>query len=207
MAIWTLAKKELRLLVRDRRAALLLVAMPLLFILVLGLLLGESFGQKPDDRLRVSIVDLDQGYAVQEATACVAWMPCLPAMNGAVDGSAFAAVALASANRTGRFPHGTWSKVVERDLAETAGIRLEIIASKEEAQRLVDDHRRAAVLILKPIFSERVAQCSFLVEGINPFHRDGVYLDEPGKPPLLGAELLKTRNKAARQPSSSRWRR
>ena len=37
-AVWTLVKKELRLLLRDRLAAVLLVGMPLLFILVLGLL-------------------------------------------------------------------------------------------------------------------------------------------------------------------------
>ena len=59
--VWILAKKESLLMLRDRKAALLLLAMPLLFILVLGLLLGESFGQKTDDRTRVMIVDLDAG--------------------------------------------------------------------------------------------------------------------------------------------------
>src|SRR4051812_47944550 len=59
--IWPLAKKEFRLLARDRISAGILVGMPLLFILLLGLLLGEGFGQKPDDRLRVSYVDLDRG--------------------------------------------------------------------------------------------------------------------------------------------------
>src|SRR3954447_14435177 len=63
MAIGTLAKKELRLLLRDRMAAILLLGMPLIFILVLGLLLGEGFGQKPDDRLRFSLVDEDLGLA------------------------------------------------------------------------------------------------------------------------------------------------
>ena len=41
MAIWTLAKKEIRLLLRDRLSAIILLGMPLLFILILGLLLGE----------------------------------------------------------------------------------------------------------------------------------------------------------------------
>ena len=59
--IWTLAKKDLRLLLRDRRAVVILLAMPFIFILVLGLSLGEGFGQKPDDRLRISLVDLDRG--------------------------------------------------------------------------------------------------------------------------------------------------
>jgi hypothetical protein len=65
MVIWTLAKKDLRLLLRDRRALVILLAMPFLFILVLGMSLGESFGRKPDDRLRVYVVDLDRGHYTQ----------------------------------------------------------------------------------------------------------------------------------------------
>jgi ABC-type Na+ efflux pump permease subunit len=145
--VWTLAKKELRLLLRDRVAAVLLLGMPLLFILVLGLLLGEGFGQKPDDRLRVSLVDLDRGEGLN--------------------------------------PGEPWSSVVQRDLAETAGIRVEVIGSVEEAEALVGDHKRAAVLVFDPDFSARVNRCSFLRDGINPFYRDGVYLDR------VDARLLK----------------
>lgn len=56
MAIRTLAKKEMLLLLRDRLAAVLLLGMPLLFILILGLLLGES-----DQKLRITLVNLDTG--------------------------------------------------------------------------------------------------------------------------------------------------
>src|SRR5688572_11794008 len=63
MPIWTIAKKELRLFLRDPRALIILLAMPVLFILVLGVSLGEGFGQKPDDRLRISLVDLDEGMS------------------------------------------------------------------------------------------------------------------------------------------------
>ncbi len=143
MPIWTLAKKELRLLLRDRFAAVILLAMPLLFILVLGLLLGEGFGQKPDDRLRVSLVDLDVG-------------------------------------RSGLDNGESWSKVVLRDLAETADIKVEVLKSSEEAERLIQDHKRPAVLIFEERFSEQVNRCSFLADGINPFHRDGVYFDKVG---------------------------
>jgi ABC-type multidrug transport system permease subunit len=142
MAVWTLAKKEVRLLLRDRIAAVMLLGMPLVFILVLGLLLGEGFGQKSDDRLRVSLVDLDGG--------------------------------------SGLNPGEPWSKVVQRDLAETADIRVEIITDLDEARRLVAEHRRAAVLVFQPNFTAQLNQCSFLVDGINPFFRDGVYLDRVG---------------------------
>ena len=154
MLTWIVAKKDFRQLLRDRRALVILLAMPLIFILVLGLSLGEGFGQKPDDRLRVSLVDEDRG---------------LP------DGPAARAI-----------PYGvrSWCQVVQRDLAETAGIRVEILEGRAQAERAVREGARAAVLVFGPRFSERVAVTSFLADGINPFFRDGVKLQE------LDAELL-----------------
>jgi ABC-type multidrug transport system permease subunit len=146
MAIWTIAKKEWRLLLRDPRSGIILLAMPFLFIVVLGLSLGEGFGQKPDDRLRVSLVDLDRGYDDPQAKV--------------------------------KFPAETWARVVQRDLAETAGIRVEVIRTREEAERLIAASKRSAILVFGPRFSERVHQCSFLAQGINPFYRDGVKLEE-----------------------------
>jgi ABC-2 type transport system permease protein len=152
MVTWILARKDLRLLLRDPKAVIILLAMPLLFVLVLGFAVGEGFGQKPDDRLRVSVVDLDRGYQPGGRPT---------------------------------FPHKPWSKVVLEDLAQTAGIRVELIESREEAQELVSGGRRAAVLVLGPDFSERVNNSSFLAEGLNPFHRDGVDIK------TLSAEMLR----------------
>jgi ABC-type multidrug transport system permease subunit len=158
MVIWALVKKEFRLLLRDRVAAALLLGMPLLFILILGLLLGENFGQKPDDTLRISLVDLDRGVGLQGKP---------------------------------------WSHWVLTDLKETPGIRIEVIPTREEAERLVREHRRAAVLVLGEDFSDRINRCSFLdIKGsINPFHREGVYLDPeaPGNKDRvdLGVRFLK----------------
>ena len=39
-------------------------------------------------------------------------------------------------------------------------------------------HKRAAVLVFKPTFSRQMSRCSFLTDGLNPFHRDGVYLEK-----------------------------
>src|SRR5437588_12886303 len=107
MAVWTLAKKELRLLLRDPRAAIVLLGMPLIFILVLGLSLGEGFGQKPDDRLRVSIVDLDEGFPGDARI------------------------------ELGGEQIAKWSDVVQRDLAQTGGIRVERFETREEAEAQV----------------------------------------------------------------------
>ena len=138
--VWTLVKKELRLVLRDPVALILLFVLPLLFILVFGLFVGESFGQKPDKRLRISLVDRDHGSGLKQGEP--------------------------------------WSRVVRRDLAETANIRIEIIDSPEEAERLIREHKRAAILVFQSDFSERINDCSFLADGLNPFHRDGVYLDK-----------------------------
>jgi ABC-type multidrug transport system permease subunit len=178
-ATWTLAKKELRLLLRDPRAAVLLLGMPLLFILLLGLLVGEGFGQKSDDRLRVSLVDLDEGLPAEEARACTSWLAATPTA-GPLSG-----LTLAAANRLTRFPPGKWSDVVREDLAETGGIRLEIIPDRKTAQELCRDSKRPAVLVFGPNFSRRLDACSFLEGGLNPFYRDGVLMDR------VDAELIR----------------
>jgi ABC-type Na+ efflux pump permease subunit len=162
-ATWTLAKKELRLLLRDYRALVILVAMPLIFIVVLGMSVGEGFGQKADDKLRVSVVILDKGLP---AATPIEFQP---------PGAA------------------TWSDLVLKDLNETADIRVEVIDSQARAEDLVRRSERAAVLVLGPQFSMRASACSFLAGqdrpkelpadvppelyvGINPFEREGVRL-------------------------------
>jgi ABC-type transport system involved in multi-copper enzyme maturation permease subunit len=183
MPIWTIAKKELRLLSRDPRAGIILLAMPFIFILVLGLSLGEGFGQKPDDRMRVSLVDLDRGYVepatqIQEALGRLTQTPDPTWTPGAVDMHALAVLDLAFAQQARRFPRETWSEVVRRDLAETAGIRVEIISTRDKAEHLVANSQRAAILVFGPDFSKRVHASSFLADGLNPFYRDGVKLAE-----------------------------
>lgn len=135
------ARKDLTLMVRDRRSLVLLLAMPAFFISVLGALLGEGFGAKADDRVRVSIVDLDRGKGILDAS---------------------------------------FAKLVRDDLLETPGIRVEVLPDRETAQRLVARHERAAVIVLGADFSDRLNGCSFLPDGINPFHREGIHLDRVG---------------------------
>ena len=141
MVVWALAKKEMRLLLRDRMAVIVLLGMPLVFILLWGVMLGENFGQKnADEKLRVYVVDQDAG--------------------------------------TGLRPGVPWSKEVYDDLSGTAGIRVDYLPSLDDAERRIRKHQIAAVLVFGPDFSARINQCSFLADGINPFHRDGVYLNK-----------------------------
>src|SRR5688572_14193136 len=107
MAILTLATKDLRLLIRDPRSAVILLVTPLLLILVLGLALGEGFGEKTDEKMRISVVNLDRG---------------LP------DGVA---------PRDPGFPGRRWSEVVIDDFTATPGIKVELLPDLETAERLV----------------------------------------------------------------------
>lgn len=148
MPTWLLIRKDLRLSLRDRRALVVLLLMPLLLIFVLAISLGEGY-----ERLRITIVDLDQGYKDHDPD-------------------------------TGRDIDRHWSKVVEDDLAQTAGIQIEFLASEEEARDLVSRSDRAAVLVFGPKFSERMTHCSFMADGVNPYYRDGVNLQ------VLDAKLI-----------------
>lgn len=78
-----------------------------------------------------------------------------------------------------------WGEWVRRDLLESPDLKLERIASVEEAQALVSSHRRAAVIVLTETMSEKINACSFLSDGINPFHREGVDLEK------IGVKVLK----------------
>lgn len=192
MAIWTLAKKELRLLLRDPRSVVILLAAPLIFILILGLALGEGFGQKPDDRLRVSLVDLDRGYTdpVLGARQAAAWWLAAAPAPGAPSGQLPGTLALAAAVESRRFPRETWARVVRRDLEETASIRVEVIDSYDAALDLVRRGKRSAVLVFHPQFSERVAHCSFLAAGWAEFLIFLSCWPQPGMPANLTLAAL-----------------
>ncbi|MCZ2344082.1 MAG: ABC transporter permease [Bacteroidales bacterium] len=151
MPTLTLALKDLRLLLRDSRSAVILLVMPLLLILILGLSIGSLFEQKPDDRIRVSVVNLDAGL---------------------------------SESHTG-FPPKPWSQMVLDDLTNTGNVRVELIPTREEAERLIRKGDRAAVVVFEPQFSDFVQRCSFVGEPfthdpINPLYRDGILTREIG---------------------------
>lgn len=192
-SLWVLAKKDIALLLRDRRSALLLLVMPVIFIFVLGMALGESFGQKPDDRLRISLVDLDTGMVDQdamrgEAIACLRQVPS-PLGNGV--SAILGTLSVSHVLHQAQFPFESWSKVVLRDLAETAEIRVELIQDLATAQNLIQTSQRSAILVFGPDFSKQVYRCSFLTTGINPFYRDGVKLE------LIDARVLRDPTQSA----------
>lgn len=154
MPTLTLALKDLRLLLRDPRSAVILFLMPVILVLVLGLALGEGFGQKPDDRLRISIVNRDKGLPEKRDRK----FPPKPWSQMVID-----------------------DLTSNSDVSEGGGLRVELIESEEVAKDLVARGKRAAVVVFEPEFSDRMDRCSFLAEPgytpVNPLGRDGVRLD------------------------------
>jgi ABC-2 type transport system permease protein len=186
--VWTIAAKEVRLLARDPKAGLILLAMPFVFIVVVCLSVGEGFGQKPDDRLRVSIVDLDEGYVDPDSLVReqIAWLcPAAPGtlQPAGIDAGLLTSIAVSEQVKAQRFPREAWSKIVKRDMTDS-DINVELIESTEEAHKLVSAGKRAAVVVFGPNFSRQVQISSFLASGINPFYREGVKLSE------LDAEVI-----------------
>jgi ABC-2 type transport system permease protein len=195
MVIATLARKDLRVLLRDPRALIILLAMPLIFIAVLGISLGDGFGQKPADRLRVSVVIEDEGpprhfdrsAMLREGLGIV----------GSAATSPPTALAFLHANQRMWFPRESWSDRVLRDLGETADIRVELVANRAEAETLVQSGKRAAVLILGPKFSKRVARCSFLSHGWKDGFGIAAAYPKPGEPVALAIRGLFDENQRA----------
>ncbi|MFO0864331.1 MAG: ABC transporter permease [Gemmataceae bacterium] len=173
MGIWTLAKKDMRILLRDPRAVTILFAMPLIFILVLGVSLGEGFGQKPDDRLKVSVLVLDEGPPRFFDRPLIFREGMAFASTGSLDPiSAIGMLASTRQVHDGWFPHEPWSERLLADLRDTASIRVEVIRTREEAEELIRSGRRAAVLVIGRHFSKRVSRCSFLSHGWRELFRD-----------------------------------
>ncbi|MCI0683600.1 MAG: ABC transporter permease [Gemmataceae bacterium] len=188
MVIWALAKKDLRLILRDARALIILLAMPVVFILVLGVSLGEGFGQKPADRLRVSVLNLDEGLPRHFDRPAMlregmAWFAALP--NGQGAAAVLGPCGVAGTLAPAWFPRDSWSALILRDLDETADIRVELIPTRAEAEQLVSSGRRPAVLVLGKHFSRRVARCSFLAGGWQDTYTLASAFPRPGNPAAL----------------------
>ena len=177
MPSFTIALKDLRLLLRDPRSAVILLLMPLVLILVLGLSLGDAFGRKQDDQLQISVVVEDVGLPEM----LVIRPPTKEKSAGALLGS----MSFAAPMQRKHPPTKRWVDVLLDDLKDTGNIKIEVIPSRAEAEQLVKRGKRSAVIVFEPEFSDRVDRCSFVgsefrPNPINPLDRYGVVTREVG---------------------------
>lgn len=177
MPAFTIAIKDLRLLLRDSRSAVILLLMPLLLILVLGLSVGDLFGNKPDDQLQISVVVEDAGLPASVIEK--------PMLKEKPYGAFLGSVCFAAPMKRTHPPTRRWVDVLLDDLKDTGNIKIEVIPSRAEAEQLVKRGKRSAVVVFEPEFSDRIDRCSFVgaefrPNPINPLDRYGVVTDKVG---------------------------
>jgi ABC-2 type transport system permease protein len=70
MSAWEITRKDLKLLLRDRRALVLLLVLPLSFITILGLSTGQLLGWRDENQLlKIAILDEGRGELAGEVIA------------------------------------------------------------------------------------------------------------------------------------------
>src|SRR5215207_2324201 len=144
MSTRILAAKDFRLLRRDYRSAIILLVTPLVFVAVLSLVVGQGFGQKPDNRLRVSVVNLDAG---------------LPADAGPFPGRPWSEVVLADLAGTADIRIEMIESKEQAQALVNAGKRSAVLVFEPEFSALM--HRCSFLTTATP-------------EPLNPLYRDGI---------------------------------
>ncbi len=81
MTFWKITKKDLRLLLRDRRSLLSLLALPLFFITIIGISAGQLFTEKEKaKRMRVGVVNEDTSPLSEKLISKVSGLDALEVM-------------------------------------------------------------------------------------------------------------------------------
>lgn len=75
--LWSSLHKEVRVLLRDKEAVLVLIAMPAVFVLIMSLALQDTFRARSGHRLTLVIVNQDRGFVGQALTAALLQEPYL----------------------------------------------------------------------------------------------------------------------------------
>jgi ABC-2 type transport system permease protein len=136
MKFWTITSKDLRLLVRDRRALMTLVLLPLVFISIIGLTTGQLLGWKGSNQIiRIGAVD-------------------------AVDYDNIVGQDL----RTNAEERQRARNLVVRMINQMQGrkgLRVQEVATREEAERMYRDAETNVALVIGPEFYDRINALSF----------------------------------------------
>lgn len=146
MNIWNIAKKDLVLLARDRRAVSVLIALPLVFIAIIGMSTGQMLGwRNANEQLKLAIINKDR-------------QPDAPSGGGAAepsDGSSSD-----PANEQDEPPPdarlaGLSPSIVER-LRARQGLVVDVLTSGQDARELVETGKYTAAVIIGPEFRAKV---------------------------------------------------
>ena len=139
MSAWEITRKDLKLLWRDKRTAFILIALPMIFITVIGLTFGQLLGWKNENQLyRIAVVDnvdYERYYPPDEE----------------IEGRP--QLAKAPMNRT--WAHNIVTELIDR-MQDHQGIMVKPASNQRQADRMIEDGDANAALIIGPDFVDRV---------------------------------------------------
>lgn len=136
MNIWNIARKDLLLLARDRRAVSVLIALPLVFIAIIGMSTGQMLGwRNENEQLRLAVINRD----AESQPA--------PAADGPSDGEEPEPIDEKLAALSGQ--------IVAR-LQAKQGLAVQVMTSRQDANELLHDGELTAVIMIGPEFRSRV---------------------------------------------------
>ena len=136
MNIWNIARKDLLLLARDRRAVSVLIALPLVFIAIIGMSTGQMLGwRNENEQLRLAVINRD---AESQPAPAAAESP---------EGEEPEPVDEKLAALSGQ--------IVAR-LQAKQGLAVDLTTSRQDANELLHDGELTAVIVIGPEFRSRV---------------------------------------------------
>ncbi|MFO1095289.1 MAG: ABC transporter permease [Planctomycetaceae bacterium] len=144
MNIWNIAAKDLLLLVRDRRALVVLVALPLVFIAIIGMSTGKMLGwRNSNESLRLAVVDQSVHAAAPAADNE------RTVKHAADDGEE-------TNDNTRRLSIDELVPEILKRMEERKGIQVTKVATIEAARNLMSDEHYTAAVVIGPKFTELV---------------------------------------------------
>jgi len=150
MNTWHIAAKDLLLLVRDRRALVVLIALPLVFIAIIGMSTGKMLGwRNRNEQLRLAVFDeWSRTHAGQKPAAAEQEAP--------TDGSAEDTAADDETETDGPPSGEALVPEILKRLEEHKGVEVTLVDSFQAAQSLVVDEHYTAAIQIGPQFLENV---------------------------------------------------
>jgi ABC-2 type transport system permease protein len=143
MNIWNIAAKDLLLLVRDRRALVVLVALPLVFIAIIGMSTGKMLGwRNRNEMLRIAVVN--------NASPTDGSVPKPELAEPEPEDEENKDLALRRLTRDELAPE------IISQLGDQKGLQVTIVDNLAAARALVSDEKYAALAVFGPNFPDRV---------------------------------------------------
>lgn len=133
--LWSTMCKEVWVLLRDKEAILVLIAMPAVFVLIMSLALQDTFRARSGHMLTLVIVNQDQGFVGRALTGALAQVRYLQVRRGPAQGQAGTAPELQRLRAGVAAGHNQFLLLIPAGATRKAVERLHAVLGQEPAPR------------------------------------------------------------------------